>query len=310
MEKAIGRRDVFALVWLGAVLLVVAQGALQRELAGATPDPRWLLEWRVLPILIWAAASPWILDLGARLPFRGAAAARDLAIHAAVACGWVYASNVLMRLPGVVAGDSWASLPADAFAGAVRFAPGAVALYATLVLVGRGVASHTPRAAENGRARAKRESDTAGEPPAGVPGRASGNGMPDARRAEAAPAPTAAGASVPERLALRDGLHIHLVPRREVRWVEADSDHVRVHTSERSVRVRGTMRAFERELARDGFLRIHRSALIHPRAVREIQPYFHGDYVAVLDDGTELRIPRTRRAAIDALLAAAPLQDV
>lgn len=275
MEKAIGRRDMFVLAWLAGLLLVLAQGAAQRELSGAPPDPRWLLEWRAVPILIWAAASPWILDLGARFPARGGAVVRDLVLHAGVAGAWVYVSNVLMRLPGVAGGDSWTTLPGDALDGAVAYGPGAVALYAALALIGRAVAGE-----ERG--------DAAG---------AASLAPSSASESEAAPAP----------LALREGHHIHLVPRREVRWVEADSDHVRVHAAERSFRVRGTMRSFERELAADGFLRIHRSALVHPRAVCEIQPYFHGDYVAVLHDGTELRIPRTRRRAIDALLALPPL---
>lgn len=303
MEKAIGRKDLFALAWFAALVAVVAQGALELELEGATLDARWLLEWRVLPILIWAAASPWILDLGARLPVRGNAALRDLALHAGAAGAWVYASNVLMRLPGVAGGASWVSLPGEALEGAVRYGPGALALYAALALVGRAVAEHGDQAVGN---------DASPRPP-GHDGHApAGTGPEGGTRATLArPGATGADANgdrARERLALREGLHIHLVPRRELLWVEADSDHVRVHAERRSFRVRGTMRAFERELAPCGFLRIHRSALVHPRAVREIQPYFHGDYVAILHDGTELRIPRTRRGAIDTLLSLSPVK--
>lgn len=280
MEKVLGRKDLFALAWFMALVAVVAQGALELELSGARVDARWLVEWRVLPILIWAVASPWILDLGGRFPVRGSAAPRDLGVHAGAACAWVYVSNVLMRLPGVAGGASGTALPAEALEGAVRYGPGAVALYAVLALLGRAIADHRAGTGES-----------AVSPSAAAPAAGDGAGAPDGR------------------LALREGLHIHLVSRGEVRWVEADSDHVRVHAERRSFRVRGTMRAFERELARDGFLRIHRSALVHPRAVREIQPYFHGDYVAVLHDGTELRIPRTRRRAIDRLLSLSPVRD-
>ena len=99
-------------------------------------------------------------------------------------------------------------------------------------------------------------------------------------------------------LSLREGHRAHLVPRAAVRWVEADGDYLRVHTAERSYRIRGPMKAFLSHLDDDRFLRIHRSTLVNIDFVREVQPYFHGDWMAILRDGTELRVPRTRRAAL------------
>ncbi|MGD8497101.1 MAG: LytTR family DNA-binding domain-containing protein [Gemmatimonadales bacterium] len=103
-------------------------------------------------------------------------------------------------------------------------------------------------------------------------------------------------------LAVPDGVRIHMLERSDIQWIEADGDHVRIHTAEKSYRTRSTLKAYERELASDGFLRLHRSALVHPRAIREIQKFYRGDHVAVLRDGREIRIPRTRDEVIDVLL--------
>lgn len=105
-----------------------------------------------------------------------------------------------------------------------------------------------------------------------------------------------------EPLSLRSGYRTHLVPREAVHWVEADGDYVRVNTREGVLRVRTTMKALHRRLGDERFVRIHRSALVNVDFVREVQSYFHGDHVAILRDGTELRIPRSRREARRRLL--------
>lgn len=105
-----------------------------------------------------------------------------------------------------------------------------------------------------------------------------------------------------EPLSLRSGYRTHLVPRETVHWVEADGDYVQVHTREGVLRVRTTMKALHRRLGDERFVRIHRSALVNIGFVREVQSYFHGDHVAILRDGAELRIPRSRREARRRLL--------
>jgi len=42
---------------------------------------------------------------------------------------------------------------------------------------------------------------------------------------------------------------------------------------------------------------------VHPRAVRELQPLFHGDQAVILKDGTRLTMSRTHREALDKLVA-------
>ena len=50
------------------------------------------------------------------------------------------------------------------------------------------------------------------------------------------------------------------------------------------------------------FLRIHRSFIVNIERIRELQPAFHGDYVIILQDGTELTLSRGYRDKLQELL--------
>ena len=50
------------------------------------------------------------------------------------------------------------------------------------------------------------------------------------------------------------------------------------------------------------FLQIHRSTIVNIERVRELQPWFHGEYVVILLDGTSLKLSRTHRDALARLI--------
>lgn len=266
-----GNASLFALLSFAAVLLAAAQGAIEQVVSGGAPRFGAILEWRILPVLIWVAAAPFLLRVahGVRRVTDGSWG-RAFVAHGAIAAAWIVLSNLLMRVPGALRGEPVAALLGDTVQSVVEYGPGAVAVYVALIAIG------LPRR--------HRPAGGSASTPSNVP----------------ASAPRSPNA--PNHLAIRDGIRIHVVSRGDIAWVEADGDHVRIHTSEKTYRTRATLSAYERELEADGFLRIHRSALVHPRAIREIQKFYRGDHVAVLHEGTEIRIPRTRDDAIDSLL--------
>ena len=111
------------------------------------------------------------------------------------------------------------------------------------------------------------------------------------RRARARRAPAPAPAAGP--LMLRLGDRVVLVPPAEVRWVQADGHYVRVHTvGGQTHTARVTLRGLEVRLGTAGFVRIHRSTLVNLEQVRELRPWFAGDSLVLLRDGTELRMSR------------------
>lgn len=95
-----------------------------------------------------------------------------------------------------------------------------------------------------------------------------------------------------DRFVVRYGEKVLLVPARSVLRLEAEGNYVRVHTAEGSHLVRETLARLEERLDPRRFARVHRSEIVAIEAVRELLPWSHGDYVAVLRDGTQVRVSR------------------
>lgn len=78
----------------------------------------------------------------------------------------------------------------------------------------------------------------------------------------------------------------------DIDWVEAAANYVRLHTRGESHPLRESMKRMEARLPRGTFVRIHRSAIVNLDHVRELQPWFHGEYIVILNDGTKLTASR------------------
>jgi two-component system LytT family response regulator len=67
--------------------------------------------------------------------------------------------------------------------------------------------------------------------------------------------------------------------------------------------MRATMTSVERRLDPREFLRIHRSIIVNVDRMREIQPWFHGEAVVILEDGTRLNLSRSYRPRVERYLS-------
>jgi two-component system LytT family response regulator len=106
-----------------------------------------------------------------------------------------------------------------------------------------------------------------------------------------------------ERLVIRDGARTVFVPLSDIDWIEAADYYVQLHVGARSYLHREPMRDLEARLDPRRFMRIHRSAIVALDRVTELRPSAHGDHCVRLRDGTELKLSRTRRGRLRALLA-------
>jgi two-component system LytT family response regulator len=104
------------------------------------------------------------------------------------------------------------------------------------------------------------------------------------------------------RLVIKAGGRVSLLPVRDVEWLEAEGDYVRLHVGKTSHVIRDTMKALEAQLDPTRFVRIHRSTIVNIERVKELQPMFKGEYVVVLFDGTELNLSRGYRDHLEAML--------
>jgi len=105
-----------------------------------------------------------------------------------------------------------------------------------------------------------------------------------------------------EHLVVRSQDRAWFVRVADIDWVEAADYNVHIHTAERTYTTRETLSGLAERLDPRRFVRVHRSTIINIERLREIQPYFHGAYILVLQDGTEVRLSRSRRRALEEAL--------
>jgi two-component system LytT family response regulator len=112
----------------------------------------------------------------------------------------------------------------------------------------------------------------------------------------------------PERLAVRTERGAQLIDLSEVGWIEADDKTLRIHLGADVLATRGSMRSLEAQLDPARFVRVHRSIIVNTAHVRELQPWFQGDYVLILRDGSKITTGRTYRDNVTSIIkrAASP----
>jgi len=108
-----------------------------------------------------------------------------------------------------------------------------------------------------------------------------------------------------ERIVLKTGQDLHFIKTRDVIWIEAQGDFVRVHLAGQAQLVRETLQAIERKLDGGKFVRIHRSFLVNLEHVRKVTPALYGDHLVLVSDGTKLRLSRNYRSKFKQLISAA-----
>lgn len=87
-----------------------------------------------------------------------------------------------------------------------------------------------------------------------------------------------------------------------VDWIEAAGKLVRIHAGRQIHEQREALARIARHLDPDQFVRISRSAIVNIDRIREIQPWFHGESLVILDDGSQVPTSRHYRANLRRVL--------
>lgn len=101
------------------------------------------------------------------------------------------------------------------------------------------------------------------------------------------------------RLVIKKAGRVFFLETRRIDWIEAADYYVRLHVGDDSHLLRATMKHMESSLDPRLFFRIHRSSIVNLKRIRELQPYFNGEYVVILQDGTKLKLSRSRRKKLE-----------
>jgi len=106
----------------------------------------------------------------------------------------------------------------------------------------------------------------------------------------------------PARFAIKTPGRVFFVRQEDIDRIEAADNYVNLHVGVDTHLIRETMNSLEGRLDSRKFLRIHRSTIVNAERIKELRPWFHGEYVVLLKDGTELTLSRTYREKILSLL--------
>jgi two-component system LytT family response regulator len=101
-----------------------------------------------------------------------------------------------------------------------------------------------------------------------------------------------------ERIVVRDGAKIHVIPLDKLDYAEAQDDYVALHTQGKSYLKQLPIGELENILDAARFVRIHRSAIVNLERVERIEPYAKDSRVAILRDGTRLPVSRSGYARL------------
>jgi two-component system LytT family response regulator len=96
------------------------------------------------------------------------------------------------------------------------------------------------------------------------------------------------------RFAVRADGRVRFVAAADVDWIEADGNYMVLHVGETRHRLRASLGGLTEGLDPKVFVRIHRSVIVNVGRIREVQPWFGGDYIAILHTGAKLRVSRLR----------------
>jgi two-component system LytT family response regulator len=105
-----------------------------------------------------------------------------------------------------------------------------------------------------------------------------------------------------ERVLIRDGPQVHVIPVERLDYVEAQDDYVAFKADGRQYLKDQTLASVETLLDPGRFVRIHRSYLLNIERIARVELYAKDSRVAILRDGTRLPVSRAGYARLSKLL--------
>ncbi|OKS84995.1 LytR/AlgR family response regulator transcription factor [Mucilaginibacter polytrichastri] len=96
-----------------------------------------------------------------------------------------------------------------------------------------------------------------------------------------------------DRIVVKTGTKVKIIPVHDVIYLEADDDYVSVHTAEGSFLKNKTMSFFEKVLDVRQFVRVHRSYIVAIDQITRIDPYEKDSHIAILKSGAKIPVSKS-----------------
>ena len=105
-----------------------------------------------------------------------------------------------------------------------------------------------------------------------------------------------------ERVLIRDGSRVHVLPVSEIDFVQAQDDYVCFHVSGKEFLKEQPLAEVEATLDPARFVRVHRSYLLNVDRLARVEPLTKDSRIAILKDGRRLPLSRAGYQRLNALL--------
>lgn len=105
-----------------------------------------------------------------------------------------------------------------------------------------------------------------------------------------------------ERILIREGSKVHVIPVEKVDYVEAQDDYISVRSDGKSLLKQHRLSDLEKALDPSRFVRIHRKYILNLDRLARIELYAKDSRVAILKDGTRLQVSRAGYEKLKQLL--------
>lgn len=112
----------------------------------------------------------------------------------------------------------------------------------------------------------------------------------------------AQGAGQRNRVVVKEGNKIKIIPVSQIQYLEAADDYVKIVTSEGSFLKKRTMNFFEQSLANHNFVRVHRSYIVNSQLITRIDPYEKDSLQLLLSNGSKIPVSKAGYAKLKDVL--------
>ena len=102
-----------------------------------------------------------------------------------------------------------------------------------------------------------------------------------------------------DRLVVKSGGTTRFIRVIDIDWIEAAGVYVTLHVAGKELLYRAALNDLADKLDPRRFVRIHRSALVNIESIVQLEPMSHGEFEAVIKNGSRARVSRTYRALLE-----------
>ncbi|SFQ24575.1 LytR/AlgR family response regulator transcription factor [Parafilimonas terrae] len=104
------------------------------------------------------------------------------------------------------------------------------------------------------------------------------------------------------RVVVKDGSKIKIIPVLQIQYLEAADDYVKIFTSEGSFLKKKTMGYFDESLQAFQFVRVHRSYIVNTQLITRIDAYEKDSHLLLLSTGAKIPVSKSGYAKLKEVL--------